>query len=137
MPKDSKTRKPKQISMSTIGTGEVLTKDEVQIPSHLRAKVIFDHPLDGKCVRWYYDSERNIGIVSSETLSEYVDLGFTKVYSDGSSVRPPKALRDQLEYLPESMVMVYLSLNEDRLGISFFEEKRFFEEIDEENLSLG
>jgi hypothetical protein len=136
MRKDSKTRKPKEISMSAIGTGEVLTKDEVQIPSHLRGKIIFDHPLEGECVRWYYDPERNIGILSSETLSEYVELGFTTVYSGGSSVRPPKQLRDELEY-PETKVMVYLSLDEDRIGISLFEEERFFEEIDEENLSLG
>lgn len=85
----------------------------IPLPAAVRDAVASEHPLDGECVYWNYESHSNFAVLSRRPLSEssYVDVGRYKVYDTGADggearIRPPDALGTVVRsgFLPEGRV---------------------------------
>lgn len=85
----------------------------IPLPGPVRDAVAAEHPLDGECVYWNYESHSNFAVLSRRPLSEssYVDVGRYKVYdteAEGKDarIRPPDALETVIRsgFLPHGRV---------------------------------
>jgi hypothetical protein len=68
---------------------------DILLPMELREKVSYHTEVHGQKVRWYFTSERGIGIVSDSGLekNKYISMGSSKIHDDGNVV-PTKNLRE-------------------------------------------
>jgi hypothetical protein len=117
-----------------IRSAEVASQDmKFSLPAYLKDHVMFDHLLDGESIEWHFDNEKEVGVISSERLDEFVHVKRTVVYGDSNSgFRPPEQVRDNLPYLsPESDAAICFREVPDEDYLYFFSEERFFEEVEE------
>jgi hypothetical protein len=114
-----------------IRTSEIGSENRLSIPDWIRENIIYEHPLFGESIEWHYDNEIGVGVAASERLDNITHLKRTKVINEGSNIRPPQILVDNLEGFTEhEKIALYYSEDHQRKSVYFFTEEKFFEKID-------
>lgn len=123
--------------MGFIRTDEPDSIYRVGIPDYVREHIVFEHELDGDCVEWHFDNEKQVGVVASEILSDYTYIQRSQVINNGSHIRPPQDLVDHLpDFGEDGRAAIYFSQASDNRPLLFLGERRFLSELEEVDLPL-
>jgi hypothetical protein len=118
-------------------TSKIGSKNRLSIPDWIRENIIYDHPLFGESIEWYYDNIYEVGVAASERLDNFTHIRRTSVINGGSNIRPPQALVDNLENFGEGgRAAVFYSEHFKGDLVYFFTEETFFNQIEEGDSSF-
>jgi len=114
-----------------IRSSEIRTQGRLPIPDWIKENIIYSHPAFGDSVEWHYDNDMEVGVAASERLDDYTHLKRTEVINNGSSIRPPQILVDNLDgFIEGEKAVIYYSEDFKGNHVYFFSEGRFFDEIE-------
>lgn len=114
-----------------IRTSKIGSENRLSIPDWIRDNLIYEHPLFGDSIEWYYDNVREVGVAASEKLDNFTHIRRTSVINGGSNIRPPQVLVDNLENFGEGdrAAIFYARYFKGNL-VYFFTEETFFDQED-------
>jgi len=113
-----------------IRTSKIGSENRLSIPDWIKDNIVYDHPLFGACIEWHFDNDTQIGVAACERLDDFTHLRRTEVINDGSNIRPPQILVDNIEsFTEDEKVAIYYSEHINENMIYFLTEQKLFEEI--------
>jgi len=62
-----------------IDATRVGSRNRFNPPSKVRDLVVFDHALRGNSVRWYYDEEKGLAVISGDDGLDFVNCGMSSL----------------------------------------------------------